>query len=193
MNNKTSKITDLSPSISSPPDLSTELILLYEALTNDNKRLFVRIYRYLWGVVCPMSRFIRYSGVIYSYWLVDHLRRKYDLSVTALSLLSLIYHLTNNGRKTIHSKFIYNNGMRSDIRRESIMQELQRLKQRGYLTRLRRDPDNKYTPGTQYSHPVFVRISTDGVHLIEQIERDLHNILFRTSLDDLRGKQIKKQ
>jgi hypothetical protein len=181
-----------SPVPSSPPNLSKELNLLYGALSSDNKRIFVKIYKTLWSAVCPLSRFIRFGGVLHSYWIVDLLRRKYKLDNTDLCMLSFIYHATDSGRKFINSKAIKQGIILPGTVDHTKQDRLVRLKKKGYLIRSVRDPDNwyEYRPGIRTK--TYIKLSPSAISLIHSFEQDLHHYLMHTCLNDLRGVQIKK-
>ena len=132
------------PSPDSPPSLSPELTILYLGLSENNKTIFRKIYRFLWGVVCPYSRFIKYGGVLYSYWLVDLLRMKYNINTSELSILTFIYHISVNGRKYIHSNQVYFGPATTYLTHQGKQSYLTKLRAKGYILRSHKSPDHKY-------------------------------------------------
>ncbi len=177
---------ELSPA--SPPLLSPQLNTLYQSLTEDNKHLFVKVFKYLWGVVLPSRRFIGRGAVLYSYWAVDLLRERQKLPPRLLSLLTFIYFITDKGRKYINTNQVYNSsGVLPDLDAKSKQAYLSHLTQRGYIVRSRRNTDDPYYQRSYARRPVFIRLSPSGLALIEGIEKDLYKILMRSTLEDLTG------
>lgn len=174
---------DLPPS----PSLSPSLHLLYLNLTKDNQRLFIKVYKYLWGVVCPLSRFVKYSGVLYSFWAVDRLRHRFNLSTSQLAALSYIYQVTNKGANIIHSNVVYNGMLLPHVLLGAKQHILSGLVSLGYVSRSTKDASAPYLSRSYSSHPVFIRLTSSGVALIEGIEKDLYGLLLNTSLNELTG------
>ena len=187
---RTNKNSNLPPGV--PPSLTTELSNLYNSLDANNRIIFIKVFKFLWGVVCPASRFISYSGVLYSYWVVDLLRERSGLTTSYLSLLTYIYHVTRKGTTYIHSKVIYSGVVLPGVLAVSIQQYVSTLIKLGYLSRSQYKPASTTLPRSFAYRPVFIRLTPSGVRLIETIERDLHNILMNTSLDELTGQTNKK-
>ena len=176
----------------SPPVLSTELNELYNSLDVSNRIIFVRVFKFLWGVVCPASRFITYSGVLHSYWVVDLLRERYNLSPSYLSLLTYIYYATDKGKIFIHSKVLYSGVVLPGVLPASIGHYISYLIKCGYLIRSQHKPATKFAARSFAYRPEFIRLTTAGVRLIESIEKDLYKILMNTSLNELTGAINKK-
>ena len=182
-----------STKLSSAPSLSPSLTTLYQTLNVNDRRLFVKIYRYLWGVVAPASRFVRSYGLLYSYWALDLLRVRADLTTTELSLLSYLYQVTNKGRKYIHTAAIYNSAVLPGLVEHTKCCRITDLVRRGFIIRNWRDPiANKYTSRYfGWRSPVFICLTPSGVALVENIEKDLYKLLLSTSLDDITGRNKK--
>jgi len=154
---------------SSPPSLSPELLEMYNSLSDANKQIFVKVFRYLWGVVCPLSRFVRFGGILHSFWAVDQLRDKYGLNDTRLVLLSYLYQVSNAGKKVIHSETVFNSMVLPNVTTSTKRRELFRLRHDGYITRTRRDPArlhyvSGFSPGN-----AFIVLLPSGVSLIEKL------------------------
>ena len=128
-----SKYHDLSPGV--PPSLSPELTELYQSLNDNNRVIFVKVFRFLWGVVCPLSRFTGYSGVLHSYWIVDLLRERSGLPPSYLAILTYVYHVTNKNKTFIHSRVLYSGVVLPGVLLSSVRQYVSNLIKLGYLTR----------------------------------------------------------
>jgi hypothetical protein len=170
-----------------PPSLSPALTTLYSTLSPDNKQIFVKVFKFLWSVVIPARRFTDSGGMLYSFWLVDLLRHRSGLSSSELSLLTYLYQVTEKGNKTIHSNIIYNGMLLPDNIRVSKQRLLNGFKRKGYIIRLTRDPSVPYLRRSISQQPVFIKLTSSGVRLIEGIEKELRKILINSSLDDLTG------
>ena len=89
----------------------------------------------------------------------------------------------------IHSKNIYN---RADLFHTSprwLADRLTLLKRSGYVVRSCSDPGRKYNPGLKQKQ--FVNLSSKGVQLIKDMERDIYRILVDGCLTDLTGTKKK--
>jgi hypothetical protein len=185
----------LSPFPSDPsclPDMDKQMTVLYGVLSEDNKRIFVKIYRYLWRSVFPVSRFIGFGGVLYSYWVVDLLRNKYKIKLPSLVLLTYISHLTDKGRKYVHINAVLNGFALSYDKYSTRYTAFKHILRNGFILRSKYNPDNPHYLGCRTGQPVFISLSSSGASLINAIEHDIHLFLMQTSLDELRGVQIKK-
>jgi len=173
--------------LSSSPSLSPDLLKMYNSLSDVNKQIFVKVFKYLWGVVCPLSRFVRHGGILHSFWAVDQIRDKYGLNDTRLVLLSYLYQVSNAGKKVVHTDTIYNGMILPNIIESTKRRELFKLKHDGYINRTRRDPSrlhyvSGFSPGN-----AFIILLPSGVSLIEKFEKELYNLLLQSSLNDLTG------
>lgn len=169
------------PAPSLPPSLSS----VYSSLSPDMQKVFIRVFRFLWNYVCPLSRFIGHGGVLYSYWAIDMLRVKIDLTPSELSMLAYLYQVTDKGNKTIHSDIIYNSIILPHILIQSKQGILNDLKHKRFISRSTRDASQPYLSRSYQKQPVFISLTPAGVRLIEGIEKDLYKILVNSSLDEL--------
>ena len=186
MNEETEKQENRAPSLA-PPSLSPELNGLYQSLNLDNKMIFLRVFRFIWGVVAPVSRFVKYGGVLYSYYAVDFLRVRYGLTSSQLSLLSFLYHVTGKGQQITDSWRVYNAFILPELTRDAKKSVLRSLKLRGYVSRSTRNTSLPYLSRSYSRHPVFINLTSSGVRLIETFEKDLYKILVNSSFEDLAG------
>ena len=170
---------------SGPPALSPSLLLTFNSLSEDDKRLFLQIFKYLWGRVIPFTRFTGTGGILHSYWAIEFLRYHSGLTAWDLSILSYIYQATKQGKKYIHSKNLYNKSELLNTSAALLSDRLSLLKRSGYLVRSSFDPARSYNPGLKQKQ--FINVSLKGVRLIEDFERDLYKILVNNCLDDLKG------
>jgi len=180
------------PPPGSTPPLNPELNTLYNGLDENNKAVFIKVFKFLWGCVCPLSRFIGFSGVLHSFWAVDLLRDQSGLTTSQLSLLTFIYQATDKGKNYILVKSILAGPVVPHLATISKGQTITNLRRLGYLTCAHHIPATATLPRSYSRHCLFIRLSPSGVRLIEDIEKDLHNILMRTSLDELTGTTNKK-
>jgi len=170
---------------SSPPPLSPSLLTAYSTLNSDMRRLFDKVYHQLWNYVCPLSRFVKYGGVLYSYWAVDLLRHRAGLTSSELAVLAYLYQLSSGGRKVVHSDKVYSDSVLPDLIYASKQQLLHDIKSKGYIIRLTRDPITPYLQRSVAFRPVFIKLTPSGVRLIEGMEKDLYKILVNNCRDDL--------
>jgi hypothetical protein len=170
---------------SSVPCLPKSLNSLYNSLDAINRGMFVKLYRYLWGVVNWKS--INRGEYVSYYWLLYGQMVLVDLSPYGFALLSYIYYMTDRGTKTIHSNRIYNSGVLPGYKASSIQCILTRLVNSGYITRHTRDLSGSCLASSHARHPVFIRVSPDGMKLIESMTKNINRLLLNTSLNDLTG------
>jgi hypothetical protein len=170
--------------LSSPlPSLNPELNNLYLSLNDDMRTLFIKVFRFLWGVVNRKR-----SAPIVSFWCVDLLRLRAGLTSSELSAITYIYLLSHKGAKYIHSDFIYNGVILADLTPDSKISLLNVIKHKGYITRSTRDPGQPYNHRAQHNRqPVYIKLTSKAVNLIDKFERDLFNFTMNTSLDELTG------
>ncbi len=180
MNNINENIT---PAPSLPPDLS----FLYSSLPVDMQRLFRKVFVFLWNKIAPARSFVSNSGVIYSYWAVDMLRIRTNLTTSELSALSYLYQITEKGAKTVKSETIYNGMLLPEMVSESKITLLHTLKRKGYIIRLTRDPSAPYLLRSISRQPVFMQMTPKGVGVIHDIEKGLYKILLNTSFNEITG------
>ena len=187
-NEKTEKLTGLScPPASSLPDLPQlpkRLNELYQVLTNDNKRLFMRVFRWLW--VYLNGKRVNLSS---SYWAINLVRASSSLPIADLSLLSYIYQVSGKGSNIVRSDAVYKADILPGYNIKTFPVILHRLKRLGYLARFTSDPSAPYLSRSYDRHPVFIKMTAKGVKFIEDLNREVNNIMMRQSLADLTGKQ----
>jgi hypothetical protein len=164
------------------------LLNLYQSLSIDNQKVFIRVFNYLWGCVVPASRFNGRGSSLHSFWAVDYLRQSSGLSSSLFSLLLFIYHITGRNKNFICSDQVYNNpGILFNYCQGAKQNKLSQLTKLGYLARSWSNPDQPYLQKSYRSRPVFIKLSPAGVQLIHDIEKDLYKLLLNTSLNDLTG------
>ena len=171
----------------SPPSLSSDVLNLYNSLDSFNRGVFVKIYRYLWGVVYPWRRLTGHASMFYSFWAVDQIRYKCNLPDPLFCLLSFISHATDKGRNYIKSDRVLNGIVLPGVQPQSKKIYLGELKRRGYIVRSWYDPKTpRYKPNYR-QRKGYINLSPEGIELITSIEHDLYNLLMRSSLNDLTG------
>jgi len=172
------KNDSLRPSL---PSLNLELIGIYNTLDNINKQLFIKVYRFLFGVVND-----RRSGV--AFWAMDLLRLRGGLSSSELSVLTYLYYVSSRGRRYIHSDLVYQGLILNDLTHGSKLALLNDIKHKGYISRSTKDLGQPYCQRAQHNkHPVFIRLTAAGVKFIEGMEKDLYKLLLHSSIDEITG------
>jgi hypothetical protein len=179
--------TDLLPAV---PSLSSSLSVSYSLLPDDLQRLFIKVFKYLWGVV-HYRRFKDTGSVLMSLWAVDIIRSRCSLSRSELAILTFIYQMSNKNTKLLHSDSVYYSGVCPDLKITAKKNILSLMVKRGYVVRSYTDPSKPYLQRSFASRPVFLCLSSSGVLLLQGIEKDLYRLLLRSSLDDLTGKHKK--
>jgi DNA-binding MarR family transcriptional regulator len=169
------------------PSLPTALNSLYQSLDLDNKRLFLKIFRFIWGEVLPLKRFVNFSGILYSFWAVDILRSRLGLSPSELSALTYLYQVSKKGKLIVRSSVIYEANILPSVVPSSRVVLLNSLKRAGYITRQTRNTQAPHYSSSYSKTAVFLRLSPAGVRLVEDMERDLYKVLVNNCLDDLKG------
>jgi len=169
------------------PSLSSNLTAVYLSLSSEMQRFFIRVFKLMWNYVNPLRRFTGHGGVMYAYWAVDMARVKIDLTPSELSMLAYLYQVTDRGNNTIQSDKIYNSVVLPHIVTASKQGILNDLKHLGYITRLTCDPSAPYLSRSFSRQPVFVKLTSKGVSVIQGIEKDLYKLLYNTSLNEITG------
>jgi len=172
--------------VPSLPSLSPGLINSYNLLNDELKRLFNRVFRYLWGVVNAKR-----VTVVSSYWAVNYFRALCSLSPSELTILSFMYQMSNKGANIMRTDQIYISVL-PDLKRTAKMNIISLMVRRGYITRSRRNDLSVHLQASHDVRPIFVKLSPAGVRLIEGIEKDIDRLLLRSSLNDLTGVTTKK-
>ena len=166
-----------------PPSLS----FIYSTLPDNYKRLFIKIYRWLWSYALNKRTYMRRGAVLYYYWAVDISRLRLGLTTSELALLSYLYQITNEGANYIHSDMVYDSKVLPNLQQVSKLEVLKRIKRKGYICRSYRDPSAPYLALSFASHPVFITLTGSGVAVIKRIKEDLYDIVYHHSLDDITG------
>jgi hypothetical protein len=108
-------------------------------------------------------------------------------------MLSYLYQITRKGASIVHSELVYNGFIRTNVQLAFKKSILTRLRLKGYLIRLRRDPSQPYLSRFHSSHPVFIQLTPQGVAVIHDIEKAMYRLLLNTSFDELTGANKKGQ
>jgi DNA-binding MarR family transcriptional regulator len=188
---KREELEEITASGGCSPSLSPELNSIYQSLEFNNKRIFVKVFRFLWDVVAPASRFTGFGGVLYSYYAVDFLRIRLNISPAELSVLAFLYSVTGKGREIINSSKVLGCVALDYMTVKGRNYVFRKLKKAGYITRSTRDTSAPFLSRSYSRQPVFIRLSSSGVRLIEDMEKDLYKVLVNNCLDDLKGTKKK--
>jgi hypothetical protein len=170
-----------------PPSLSSPIKIIYDSLDTVNKSLFIKVYRYLWGVALPFRRASGPLGCVSFYWAVDIIRVKRNFTNSELNVLSYIYYITDQGKTWIHSDIVYDANLLPLLVHASVTGVLNDIKLKGLIIRSSRNPDKPYLKTSVCTAPAFIKLTAKGVQTIKGIEEDIYKMLLNTSLNDLTG------
>ena len=173
-------MNELSGSVPAPP-LSPALSVLYSNLSIDNQRLFIKVFRYLWGYIlrCRSS-----YDVLHLYWCVDALRIKYSLTNGQLSLLTYLYQITDKGKYIIKSTQLQKSSS-LHLGKQYLADLLIDFKDQGFITRLSRDPTLPYLTRSISRQKIFIQFTSKGVALVDNINADLKRLVINSTIDDV--------
>jgi len=176
---------------SSLPSLPTSLASYYSELSEMDKKVFNRVYRVMWDTLLPMRRFTGHGGVMYSYWIVDKIREKYDLSVMELSVLSFMYHISNCGKQIIDGKAMQSASSLpcAPTTWKSISM---RLGRRGFFKRSVRNPAKPLINWRVYGKK-YIRLTDKTINLMKDMEEDLYRMMRKVTFDDIVAGKAKGQ
>ena len=147
----------------------------------------------IWDHLLPMRSFTGAGGVLHSYYVVDLLRLRLNLTTSELSALCYLYQVTGKGAKIVHSDIVYNSVILPHLLKCSKSYTLTQLRIQGYIIRLNRDPSQPYLSRFRSNNPVFIQMTPKGVNTIHNMEKDIYRLLLSSSLDDLTGVNNKGQ
>lgn len=179
-----------SPLSQSSPVLSADLLALYGALTEGKKRLFRKMYTYLWRYLLPLQDY----SIMQDYWALHQvLTVSYPLAPCKLALLSWLYQASARGKLIIDSRLI--RGMMPVIMaKRNYERYYSELRKSGYITRFTRDPSAPYLLRSVSRQPIFIKVTSEGCKLIENIERDTYNLIMRSVMREITtGKPKRKR
>jgi hypothetical protein len=177
------------PSLTSPV-LSTDLLALYGALTDGKKRLFRKMYTYLWRYLLPLENY----SIMQNYWALHQvLTVSYPLAPCKLALLSWLYQVSAKGKLIIDSRCT--RGMMPVVMaKRNYERYYSELRKSGYITRFTRDPSAPYLLRSVSRQPIFIKVTDQGCKLIEDIERDTYNLIMRSVMREITtGKPKRKR
>ena len=180
------------PSSSSPPcspsdslsGVSKKLKLLYQALNDADRRLFVRIYTKLHYYING-----RKPDIFTSWWCVNLVRASASLPCSELALLSFLFSLSGGGVDVVSSDVLYRSKILPNYNKISYTTALGRLKRAGYISRSTSDPSRPYLSRSHRRQPVFIKLTGKGIKFCQDVNREVNNILMRQSLADITGEQ----
>lgn len=174
-------------SLLSPPSLSPELNRFYSMLSGDNKRIFSRVFLWVWRYLFGLRSFIERAGSLSMYWAIDMERQKLNITHSQLAVLSFIYYASGCGHQIIHSDSVYNSPVLPNNLKTSKEHILCELKLMGYVERFTRNPSAPYLSSSVNRHPVYLKLSDKAINMIQGVEGNIYKLIIHTSLDDLTG------
>jgi hypothetical protein len=176
-----------------PPSLSPALRTIYLTLSLEEKQLFNKVFMLMWDYVCPLKSFVNSGGILHSYYVIDLLRSRYNLTTNHLSALTYLYQITRKGADIVHSQLIMNSLFMADAQQLMKYRTLAELRTRFLIKRHYFDPSQPYLSRFRSNNPEFIELLPAGVTIVHDIEKQLYYLLRNTSLNDLTGVNKKGQ
>jgi len=176
-----SGLSPFSPVSPSSPVLSSDLLTLFGALDNGKRRIFRKLYTYLWRYLRPLDNY----SILQDYWAFHYvITDVYKLPFGLVALLSWLYQVSGKGVNIIDSRRFYNTrpvamSVRNHYEYMSV------LRKSGYITRYTRDPSAPYLLRSVSRQPIFIKVTAEGCKLIENIERDTYNLIMRSVMREV--------
>lgn len=177
----------------SSPILPPELIKDYLLLNDESKKLFNRAFRVLWWHLSGHEDIKRQHNISINYWIIESFRLSLSppLSSSHLSILTFLYYASSNGANILHSDTLYYSDCIKHLTQGSKAVYLTDLVKDGYISRSHRDSSRPYMACSVSKNPVFLTMTDKTINLMRGIEKEINNIILRTSLNEL--KAIRKQ
>lgn len=180
----------LSSDLSSLPSLSSDLLFMFGALGADKKRIFRKLYTYLWRYLRPLENY----SILQDYWAFHYVITDiYKLPFGLVALLSWLYQMSGKGALIIDTRRF--KGMRPvALCVANHWEYMATLRKSGYITRFTRDPSAPYLLRSVSRQPIFIKVTSEGCKLIENIERDTYNLIMRSVMREVTtGKPKRKR
>lgn len=182
---------DINDGSLSAPSLSSSLSSSYRLLDEASKRLFNKVFMFLWDYV--RRRVHGSRGVLHTYWIVDDLRCGYDLCPSEFSMLTYLYQITDGGKRIVSSTAVYNGMVLPHLTDDGKAHYLRLLRKRGYILRSSRDISAPYLQRSVYHSKIFIQLTPSGVGVIKDIDRRVQTLIMRSSLNDIIGVETTKR
>jgi len=182
---------DNNGSVLSAPALPSTLSSLYSMLDITQRRLFNKVFMFLWDYV--RKKVYGSHGVLNTYWIVEDQRIKYDLCTSELSMLTFLYDITGGGRGIIHSQAVYNGSALPHLTTSGKSWYLTMLRNKGFILRTTRDTSAPYLRRSVYHSPVWIQLTPKAVGMIKAIDRHVQSKIMRSSLNDIIGVETTKR
>ena len=165
----------------SSPVLSSDLLTLFGALDNGKRRIFRKLYTYLWRYLRPLDNY----SILQDYWAFHYvITDVYKLPFGLVALLSWLYQVSGKGVNIIDSRR-FNNTRPVAMSVRNIYEYMSALRKAGYITRFTRDPSAPYLLRSVSRQPIFIKVTDQGCKLIENIERDTYNLIMRSVMREV--------
>jgi len=165
----------------SSPVLSSDLLTLFGALDNGKRRIFRKLYTYLWRYLRPLDNY----SILQDYWAFHYvITDVYKLPFGLVALLSWLYQVSGKGVNIIDSRR-FNNTRPVAMSVRNIYEYMSALRKAGYITRFTRDPSAPYLLRSVSRQPIFIKVTDQGCKLIENIERDTYNLIMRSVMREI--------
>jgi hypothetical protein len=170
-----------SPVSPSSPVLSSDLLTLFGALDNGKRRIFRKLYSYLWRYLRPLENY----SIMQDYWAFHAvITDKYNLPFSLVALLSWLYQVSGQGKLIIDTRRF--KGLRPvAMSAGNRFESMSTLRKSGYIERYSRDPSAPYLLRSVSRQPIFIKVTDAGVKLIKDIERDTYNLIMRSVMREV--------
>lgn len=142
----------------------------------------MRVFRWLWSYLNDKR-----VNLGSSYWAVNLVRARSSLPVSDLSMLSYLYQVSGRGVNIVRSSDLYQADILPGYNIRTFPIISYRLKCAGYIERFTSDPSSPYLSRSYDRHPIFIKLTAKGVKFIEDLNKEVNNIIMRQSLADLTG------
>lgn len=174
----------------SAPSLPSSLTSLYQLLDDNMRRLFNKVFMFLWDYV--RRKVLSSHGVLNTFWIVDDLRAKHGLCSSEFSMLTYLYHVTDGGKRIVSSQAIYNGSALPHLAESGKAHYLRKLREGGYIIRSSRDISAPYLQRSIYHSKIFIQLTPKAIGVIKDIDRRVQHLIMRSSLNDIIGVESTK-
>jgi hypothetical protein len=165
----------------SSPVLSSDLLTLFGALDNGKRRIFRKLYTYLWRYLRPLDNY----SILQDYWAFHYvITDVYKLPFGLVALLSWLYQVSGKGVNIIDSRR-FNNTRPVAMSVRNIYEYMSVLRKSGYIERYTRDPSAPYLLRSVSRQPIFIKVTDAGCKLVEDIERETYNLIMRSVMREI--------
>ena len=179
-----------SPLIKSPP-LLRDMKELFQVLSSDNKRIFTKLFDYLWRYSLSQRYFKTYTGVLYSYWLVEDYRSKAGIFPSHLAMLSFLYYISEKGKFIILPDRVFSPEVLPHLADSTRRHVLNILMTKGYIVRTNFNSNEPYLKRSRARGKPFIRLTPKAINFLQAYEKFLRVSLHDSSWNQITGAKEK--